>query len=108
MKSYLLAATFILFAGCSTHNYRISADRVNLYLRIPDAKTVYFASSLDRFRLHQIKKNDNGVWEVVVPSVREFSYFYTIDGSIYVPDCELKEKDDFGAQNCIFEPNQQH
>ena len=97
-----------MFVGCSTHHYRIYADRVNLYLRIPGAKSVYFASSLDRFKLHRVQKNADGIWEIVVSSVREFSYFYTIDGKVYLPNCELKEKDDFGAENCIFEPNRRH
>jgi hypothetical protein len=100
-----MVAVSLLCAGCATHYYRIKADRVNLYLRMPEAKIVYFATSLDEFELFRTKKLESGIWEVAVPATREFTYFYKVDGSIYLPDCKLKEKDDFGDENCIFTPD---
>jgi hypothetical protein len=100
-----MVAVSLLCAGCATHYYRIEADRVNLYLRMPEAKIVYFATSLDEFELFRTKKLESGIWEVAVPATREFTYFYKVDGSIYLPDCKLKEKDDFGDENCIFTPD---
>ncbi len=100
-----MVAVSLLCLGCATHYYKIKADRVNLYLRMPEAKIVYFATSLDEFRLYRTKKLESGIWEVAVPATREFTYFYKVDGSIYLPDCKLKEKDDFGDENCIFTPD---
>jgi hypothetical protein len=100
-----MVAVSLLCAGCATHYYRIKADRVNLYLRMPEAEIVYFATSLDEFRLYRIKKLESGIWEVAVPATRDFTYFYKVDGIIYLPDCKLKEKDDFGDENCIFIPD---
>jgi hypothetical protein len=100
-----MVAVSLLCAGCATHYYRIEADRVNLYLRMPEAKIVYFATSLDEFELFRTKKLESGIWEVAMPATREFTYFYKVDGSIYLPDCKLKEKDDFGDENCIFTPD---
>ena len=100
-----MVAVSLLCAGCATHYYRIEADRVNLYLRMPEAKIVYFSTSLEEFELYRTKKSESGIWQVAVPAPREFTYFYKVDGSIYLPDCKLKEKDDFGDENCIFMPD---
>ena len=100
-----MVAVSLLCAGCATHYYRIEADGVNLYLRMPEAKIVYFATSLDEFGLYRTKRLESGIWQVAVPATREFTYFYKVDGSIYLPDCKLKEKDDFGDENCIFMPD---
>jgi len=105
VKGIFLGVTFFLLAGCATHYYIIRDDRVNFFLKIPNAGVVYFASSLDQFKLHPAKKMHSGIWEITVPSAREFRYFYAVDGVIYLPDCRLKEKDDFGAENCIFVPD---
>jgi len=106
VKQYFrfIIAVSLLGAGCATHYYKINADRVNLYLRMPEAKIVYFSTSLDEFALYRTKKLASGIWEVAVPATREFTYFYKVDGIIYLPDCKLREKDDFGDENCIFIP----
>ena len=100
-----MTVLFLLGAGCATHHYKVDADRVNLYLRMPEAKTVYFAASLDKFRPYPARKLGAGVWEVAVPSTREFTYFYQVDGNFYLPECRLKQTDDFGAENCVFVPD---
>ena len=97
-------AVSLLCAGCATHYYRMNADRVNFYLRMPEAKNVYVSTSLDEFALYRTKKLASGIWEVAVPATREFTYFYKVDGNFYLPDCKLREKDDFGDENCIFIP----
>jgi hypothetical protein len=99
-----MIAVSLLGAGCATHYYEMNADRVNLYLRMPEAKIVYVSTSLDEFALYPTKKLGTGIWEVAVPATREFTYFYKVDGNIYLPDCKLREKDDFGDENCIFIP----
>jgi hypothetical protein len=95
----------LLAAGCVSHYYKIDAERVNLYLRVPGAKTVYFSTSLDQFAPYPAKKLEAGMWEVTVPADREFTYFYNVDGIIYLPECRLKQKDDFGAENCVYVPD---
>ena len=95
----------LLGAGCISHYYKIDADRVNLYLRMPGAKIVYFSASLDQFAPSPAKKLEAGIWEVSVPADQEFTYFYNVDGTIYLPECRLKQKDDFGAENCVFAPD---
>ena len=99
-----LIAFLAVFSGCATHYHQQHADSVTLYLREPNAKQVRFASSLDEFKLHQAKKVGNQIWEVSVPVVAEFRYFYIVDGSVYLPDCRFREKDDFGSENCFFQP----
>jgi hypothetical protein len=99
-----MIAISLLGAGCATHYYKMNADKVNLYLRMPEAKIVYFSTSLDEFTLYRTKKLASGIWEVAVPATREFSYFYKVDGNFFLPDCKLREKDDFGDENCIFIP----
>ena len=100
-----MIAVSLLGAGCATHYYQMNADRVNLYLRMPEAKIVYVSTSLDEFALYRTKKLASGIWEVAVPATREFTYFYKVDGNFYLPDCKLREKDDFGDENCIFTPD---
>ena len=100
-----MIAVSLLGAGCATHYYKVNSDRVNLYLRLPEAEIVYFSSSLDKFALYRPKKLESGIWEVALPASREFTYFYKVDGNIYLPDCKLKEKDDFGDKNCVFIPD---
>jgi len=99
-----MLAVSLLGAGCATHYYKMNADNVNLYLRMPEANIVYLSTSLDEFALYRTKKLESGIWEVAVPATREFTYFYKVDGIIYLPDCKLREKDDFGDENCIFIP----
>ena len=99
-----MIAVSLLGAGCATHYYKMNADKVNLYLRMPEAKIVYVSTSLDEFALYRTNKLASGIWEVAMPATREFTYFYKVDGSIFLPDCKLREKDDFGDENCIFIP----
>ena len=72
---------------------------------MPEAQSVQFATSLDKFDLYRTKQLESGIWEVAVPATREFTYFYKVDGIIYLPDCKLTEKDDFGNENCVFIPD---
>lgn len=108
MKKYVLLVIAILFllTGCaSRHYYTIEKDAVHIYLTKPDARAVYFASSLDTFKPVKAKKNSDETWEVTVPKDVEFRYFYIVDGVVYVPLCTFKEYDDFGSENCIYVPS---
>ncbi len=74
------------------------------YLKKPSARTIQFAHSKDGYTLHPAKKIDSRTWRIMVPADSEFSYFYLVDGNIFLPPCPLREKDDFGTENCIFIP----
>ncbi|UCF91368.1 MAG: hypothetical protein JSW39_24345 [Desulfobacterales bacterium] len=107
MKKSLMAVTASLglLTSCAAHYHQIKADRVSIYLKIPGAQVVGFASSLDDYQIHPARKTENEAWVIVVPAGAEFKYFYMVDGNMYLPACRLKEKDDFGSENCIFTPD---
>ena len=75
-----------------------------MYLDSPGANEVMFASSVDNFRVHETKQESRGVWVVKELTDKEFRYFYMVDGKMFVPNCRYREKDDFGAVNCIYQP----
>ncbi len=106
MKTWVLLTTalFLWVSGCVTHYYKIQQNTVTFYLELQAAQRVYFAHSIDNYRLHMVKKSKSGAWEISVPSDFEFNYFYVVDGAVYLPLCEFKEIDDFGSENCIFVP----
>lgn len=108
MKRYvlsLIAALFLLSGCAANHFYRIEGANVHFYLRAPDRTTVLFASSLDGYEFHETKRVKKGLWKVAVPAEKEFSYFYMVNGEVFLPPCEMKEKDDFGSENCIYSPD---
>jgi hypothetical protein len=98
----ILPLVFFLSA-CATHFHRIQKNQVTLVLRLPEAREVLLATSLNGFNLCPAARVSDA-WEVTLPADQSFRYFYRVDGEIVVPDCSLKESDDFGSQNCIFEP----
>ena len=100
----IISGWLLLATGCAAHYSRLNADSVTLYLRAPGAGIVKLATSMDEFVLHRAQKIDADTWAVTVPAKRQFRYFYMVDGRVYLPDCRLKETDDFGNENCIFAP----
>jgi hypothetical protein len=99
----LLAIAF-LFTGCADHACRLEDDRVHFHLRNGQAREVLFSSSLEGFGVRTAQKKGDTTWEVTVPNRGEFTYFYVIDGAVHLPDCRYREKDDFGAYNCLYKP----
>ncbi len=89
--------------GCAAHYHRADEHGMTLYLRQPKAEKVILFSSLDGFSPYPATRN-SGKWANALPADREFRYFYTVDGQIFIPDCPLKEKDDFGLENCVYVP----
>ncbi len=106
MKVFLLilSITLLFTAGCTVQHYEIKNQELHLYVQEPKAGEVYFFCSLDEYKPHKIRENDSGTWEAVLPSNIEFKYFFTVDGKLYIPECKLREKDDFGSENCIYIP----
>ncbi|MGC9325256.1 MAG: hypothetical protein ACP5G0_10970 [Desulfomonilia bacterium] len=103
-KCVFYAAVLILLAGCAHHSFRIEPDGVHLFLRIPDAQRVSVASSLDGFTLHEAVQAGRSTWEVVLPGGKEFTYFYIVDGKVYLPECLYRECDGYGSYNCVYIP----
>jgi hypothetical protein len=93
-----------LFTGCAHHYYRLDNKTLEIYLKATNASTVIFASSLDGFEPHPASKAGRGTWVVRVPADREFSYFYKVDGHVFIPECEYREYDEFGSENCVYIP----
>ena len=108
MKPFVLVLLLTILpslsACTSRHFYRIQEREVTLVLRWPDARSVMLATSLDGF-FPRPAAAVSDQWEVTLPANKSFRYFYQVDGKVVVPDCELKETDDFGSANCIFEPS---
>ena len=92
-----------LLWGCSTHYYRADEHGVTLHLREDEAESVILFTSLDGF-LPKTAEYAGSTWINRLPSNLEFSYFYKVNGKYMIPDCPLKEKDDFGSENCIYVP----
>ncbi len=91
--------------GCAEPHTIIRSDSdARLFLDMPGARSVEFASSLDAFRIHKAEKIGQTRWGITVPVGSEFRYFYVVDGSVYLPECRFQEQDDFGTKNCIYIP----
>ena len=93
----------IIVGGCASHYYQINGSEMVMVLTKSDAHRVDLACSLDAYQPHSAKKKA-GRWEVLLPSNKAFRYFYRVDGMPFVPDCPMKENDDFGSETCIFDP----
>ena len=106
MKKYLLVLIILgpVLVGCTSHYYDVNRNGVHFYLEMPNSEKVYFLSSLDGYKPHRAKEVGPDRWQVNLPADREFTYFYYVDGNIFVPPCRLRENDDFGSQNCIYIP----
>lgn len=95
----------LVLSGCGTQHYhRTDGNEITLILRVPKAEKVELACSLDGFTPRSAGKR-LGRWEVKVLAGESFKYFYWIDGLAYMPNCRMTEKDDFGFDNCIFDPD---
>jgi len=99
-----MVVTFCL-AGCAaTHYHERQSDRITFYLRAPGAAKVEFVSSLDAYNPKRASRLSGSHWAVTVATNSEFRYFYIVDGTVYLPECKLYEKDDFGSRNCVYVP----
>ncbi len=92
----------LILSSCSSHFYKMNGNEVTLYLDKP-AKSVDFFYSLNDYARQTLTQR-KGTWQVIVPADKPFRYFYKVDGENFLPACPKKEKDDFGSENCIFEP----
>jgi hypothetical protein len=100
--SAFIVCLLTLCSGCADHYYKTQEDGVRIYLKSPEAQQVFFLLSLDGYEKHEARKTDDKTWEILVRADSDFKYFYIVDGEPFLPACPLKEKDDFGSENCIF------
>ncbi len=91
-------------AGCAVQEYKVIDQELHIYLKDKKAENVYVLCSLDEFTPRQASDAGDGIWESVLPSDAEFRYFFIVDDEVLIPDCEMKEKDDFGSENCVYIP----
>ena len=102
---FQMTAVTLCLAGCAaTHSHERQSDYVTFFLRAPGAEKVEFVSSLDAYNTHRASRLKGSRWAVTVAPNSEFRYFYIVDGTVYLPECDLYEKDDFGSRNCVFVP----
>ncbi len=105
MKAWALTVIIMLgISGNVAHYHSVENDTVIFYLNLVGAESVYFAHSLDNYIPHRVKAGNDGTWEFTMKAKFEFSYFYIVDGTVYLPECRFREPDDFGSENCIFVP----
>lgn len=107
MNKYLFLTTLLLtgLSGCaSSHYVEKEADSLTFFLQLPGAARVQFASSVDKYLFHDAVEKKPGIWQVTAPLSPELKYFYVVDGSVYLPECQFKETDDFGSKNCLYLP----
>ena len=99
----VLAAVFVA-GGCTAHYHKINNGNVEMFLTAPQAQSVVLVISGDTFQQVQALRDDSGMWKVTLSRLNEFKYFYLVDGKAYLPDCRLRENDDFESNNCVFSP----
>jgi hypothetical protein len=90
--------------ACSGHYYLKEGNQVTFFLKRPEAQKVVLYCSMDGFAGHPATRV-SGRWEVRLPAERTFTYFYRLDDELYLPDCAARETDDFGSENCVFDPH---
>ena len=99
-----LSLLILFTAGCAGHQYKVINQELHIYLKDKDAEKVYILSSLDGYTPRRATDTGSGTWEAVFPSDAEFKYFYLVDDKVFIPACEMKERDDFGSENCVYIP----
>jgi len=104
ISSVLVLAALFLLSGCAAHFYRVEGETVHFYLRNSDTTTVLFASSLDGYKFHEAKRVKKGVVAGDCPRRERIQIFLCHKRRGIFAPCELKEKDDFGSENCIYSP----
>ena len=100
----LVAVFSIAIGGCAAHYHVIDSGHVEMYLRAPQAQLVVLVVSSDPFQEVQARRGDSGMWKATLNRQSEFTYFYLVDGKAYLPECRLREHDDFGSSNCVLSP----
>jgi hypothetical protein len=99
-----ILAAVLAAGGCTAHYHVVINGHVEMYLMAPQAQSVVLVIAGDPFQKVQALRDASGTWKSTLNQSGEFKYFYIVDDKAFLPDCRLKEHDDFGADNCIFTP----
>ncbi|QAR33817.1 hypothetical protein EP073_10485 [Geovibrio thiophilus] len=92
----------LLCAGCSQHSFSPKNGMLLAAFKIKDAGQVSLYHSSDGFEEKKAEQKD-GKWEAIINQEEYFTYFLTVDGKVFLPDCGMKQQDDFGGEICIYE-----
>ncbi|MCD8492099.1 MAG: hypothetical protein LRY50_02770 [Geovibrio sp.] len=95
----------IICAGCSQHSFSPKGGMLLAEFKVKDAGQVSFYHSSDGFAENKTELSD-GKWRASVKQEEHFTYFLTVDGKVFLPDCGMKQQDDFGGEICIYERKQ--
>jgi hypothetical protein len=98
----VITALFVILAGCAGEEFKVKDGILNAAFKIKDAGEVAFYRSSNGFAPVNAEKI-KGKWTVSVPSEEKFTYFLKVDGKEYLPECSMKQTDDFGGKICIYE-----
>jgi len=99
-----ILAAVLVAGGCTAHYHVVNNGRIEMYLTAPQAQSVVLVIAGDPFQKIQALRDASGTWKVTLNQSGEFKYFYMMDNKAYLPECRLKEHDDFGSDNCVFSP----
>ncbi len=100
----LILAAVLAAGGCAVHYHVVNNGQVEMYLTAPQAQSVVLVVAGEPFQKVQALRDASGTWKATLNQSGEFKYFYIMDDKSYLPDCRLKEHDDFGSDNCVFAP----
>lgn len=102
----MVLAAALLAGGCGgkTLVVKPEGDGVCLVLRLPDAARVELLSSASGYAPVLAARNRDGLWEVRLPGLEPFDYFYRVDEEPFTPPCPQSRPDGFGGRTCIWEP----
>ncbi len=105
-RSAMFVAAAIYTVGCMGHSGRPRLDGLYLYVSVPAAESVSLVTTGDGFREIRAHRVDQITWRVKLERAGGFTYFLLVDGEVFLPECLLREKDDFGSNNCVFDPHE--
>jgi hypothetical protein len=97
-----ILAAVLVGGGCTAHHHAVKNGQVEMYLTAPQAQSVILVIAGDPFQKVPASRDASGTWKVTLNPSSDFKYFYIMDDEAYLPDCRMKEQDDFGSDNCVF------
>lgn len=101
MKKIAIALVLATLIGCASVKVTMLDNDMAVSFRVK-AQKVLFYSSVNGFTPVQAD-GDGKNWTAVIPKAAQMRYFVVADGRTYLPECTLKEKDDFGGELCIYQ-----
>ncbi len=76
-----------------------------IYLRAPQAREVSLVVADEAVEEIPAQQAGFGLWRARWKGRGEFRYSFRVDGKIEPPECPVREKDDFGFWNCVYDPH---